>query len=539
MPRRTRVLTLTVTAAAAMAVASTLAGAQTSTKTVAPMTSVTATRSLGKPLTLRFGVGAALPVGATAILRITAVGRSGSVVITSTKTGPSLKRRLIVGRLTSINVTALLRPGGTRFVRIRTLARGLKVAGAKRQPVLRITRPVGDPPPPPPPPADTSPPTAPGALSATATRNALTITWPAASDDRGVTGYRLTLNGGPALSLTTASYVATALDCQAPYAIDVRAVDAAGNVGAPSGQTFTTSACPTIAAAGDIACDSGDPNFNGGAGTAAACRQRYVAQSIIQANPEAFLMLGDAQYAQWGPGTTGTYATEFAPLASRTWAIQGNHDFDSGGGALSTGLTAGGFFGYFGARAGPVAYQSYSFDIGTWHLVVLNSNCTVLVVNCPAQTAWLQNDLAQTRQPCIAAAWHHPRWVSPGGSEVAAGTYADNPASAPWMAALYAKGADVVMSGHSHHYERSFPVDPNKVRDDAKGLRIFVAGSGGKEFRPASPLAGNPTDPASINNATFGFLKLTLKARSFDHAFVRESGPSFSDSGTVACHAKS
>ena len=533
MPRRTRVLTLAVTAAAAMAIASTLAGAQTSTKTVAPMTSVTVTRSLSKPLTLRFGVGAALPVGATAILRLTAVGRSGSVVITSTKTGPSLKRRLIAGRLTSIDVTTLLRPGGTRFVRIRTLARGLKVAGAKRQPVLRITRPVGDPPPPPPPPADTSPPTAPGALSATATRNALTITWPAASDDRGVTGYRLTLNGGPALSLTTAGYVATALDCQAPYAIDVRAVDAAGNVGAPSGQTFTTSACPTIAAAGDIACDSSEVV------TTTTCRQQFVAQSIVQANPDAFVMLGDAQYAQWGPfSASSSYTTAFAALTSRTWAVQGNHDFDAGGGTTAPGRTANGFFSYFGTRAGPSPYQAYSFDLGTWHFVVMNSNCSETPVSCSGQTTWLQNDLAQTRQPCIAAAWHHPRWVSPGGIETGLG-YADNPASAPWMAALYAKGADVVMSGHSHHYERSFPVDPNKVRDDAKGLRIFVAGSGGREFRPASPLAGNPTDPSSINNATFGFLKLTLKARSFDHEFVRESGPTFSDSGTVACHAKS
>ena len=520
-------------------VASTLAGAGTSTQTLTPTTALAKTRSLaGKPLALRFGIGAPLPQGAKAVLQVVATGRSGSVVISSSANGPTVKRRLVAGRVTSIDVTALVRAGGTRFIRVRAIGRGLSISGAKRQPVLIISRPGIDPPPAPP--ADKTPPSAPGALAATPTRNSLTLTWPVATDDRGsISGYRLTLNGGPVLSLTAASYVASALDCQTSYAFAVTAVDAAGNVGPPSVQTFTTSSCPTIAAVGDIGCDSSDVNYNGGAGNANGCRQRYVSQSIVAANPDAFLMLGDAQYAQWGPAaTSGSYTTEFGPLLSKTWAVQGNHDFDTGAGTPGATATAAGFFSYFGTRAGPGGFQPYSFDLGTWHFVVLNSNCTVTAVNCAGELTWLQNDLAQTKQPCIGAAWHHPRWVSAGAGE--GPTYADNPVSAPWIAALYAKGADVVLNGHSHHYERSIPIDPNKVRDDAKGLRIFVSGTGGEEIRPATGPFSSSTDLASINNTAFGFLKMTLKARSFDYEFVRESGGAFTDSAqSVACHPKS
>lgn len=277
---------------------------------------------------------------------------------------------------------------------------------------------------------------------------------------------------------------------------------------------------PVLAAAGDISCDPADANFNGGNGTATACRMKATSDLALAFDPDAVLLLGDNQYEN---GTLAKYQASYDPTWGRlkavTYPIPGNHEY----------LTAGasGYYSYFGAAAHDPAKGYYSFDLGGWHLIALNSNCAV-IGGCGAgspQEQWLAADLAAHPDVCTLAYWHHPRFSS--------GPHGNDAISQAFWTDLYNAGADLILNGHDHVYERFSHQDPAGVNDPARGLRQITVGTGGKN------LTGFPVVRANsrVRNASaFGVLKLTLHSNGYTWQFVTEGG-SIADSGTGLCHS--
>jgi acid phosphatase type 7 len=280
----------------------------------------------------------------------------------------------------------------------------------------------------------------------------------------------------------------------------------------------SASSDPVIVAVGDIACDPADSNYNGGLGTATRCHMKATSDLAVAINPNYVLLLGDNQYET---GTLAAYQTSYEPtwgrLKSRTKPILGNHEYFTTGAA--------GYFDYFGAAAGDRNKGYYSYNVGSWHVVALNSNCAS-IGGCHAgsvQEAWLRADLATNKQACTLAYWHHPRFSS--GSD-----HGSDSITQPLWQALFDARADVVLSGHDHDYERFGPQRADGVAD-SNGVVAFVVGSGGKNLYPFGAIQANSI---SRNSTDFGVLKLTLHGTSYDWQFVAEGGV-VKDSGTTAC----
>ena len=302
-----------------------------------------------------------------------------------------------------------------------------------------------------------------------------------------------------------------------------------GTEGAGPGTAPGPTADPVIAAAGDIACDPGFTYFNNGLGTSSRCRQKYTSDLLVNAGLAAVLPLGDIQYDCGSASEfAGSYNLSWGRVKAITRPAIGNHEYHTTGGTgCSSSANGGGYFGYFGAAAGEPGKGYYSYDIGAWHLIALNSNCSF--VSCgssSAQAQWLRADLAAHPARCTLSYWHHPRFTSgtntPGSNSVT-----------PLYQALYDHGADVVLVGHDHHYERFAPQSPSGGRDLARGIRQFLVGTGGRGFHPIKTALPNSE---VRNNVTFGVLKLTLRPGSYDWEFVPEAGKSFRDAGSQACH---
>ena len=226
--------------------------------------------------------------------------------------------------------------------------------------------------------------------------------------------------------------------------------------------------------------------------------------------------LGDNAYPN---GSASDYANYYAPTwgrhKARTYPVPGNHEYDIPG--------ASGYFGYFGTAAGDPAKGYYSYDLGAWHIIALNSNIATTAGS--PQEQWLRADLVAHTQLCTLAYWHHPRFSS--GT-----THGDNPLMQDLWQALYEYGAELVLSGHEHNYERFAPQTPAGQYDGSKGIREFVAGTGGGGVYPI----GAPKPNSELRyNATKGLLKLTLYADHYDWQFIPTSG-SFTDSGSGSCH---
>jgi acid phosphatase type 7 len=280
---------------------------------------------------------------------------------------------------------------------------------------------------------------------------------------------------------------------------------------------------PVIMAAGDIACDPDDPGYNGGAGTADRCRQQATSDLLVATPLDAVLPLGDIQYDSASLARiNAVYAPTWGRVKSISRPIVGNHE--------STGT---GYFDYFNGPgvpdgpAGPRGKGYYSFDLGTWHLVALNSNCSS--VSCSEgseQERWLRADLAAHPTNCTLAYWHHPRYSS--------GHHGSNSSMQSLWAALHDAQADVLLSGHSHDYERFAPLDRDGEVDQAAGIRQFVVGTGGAFFTGGLDSLAAHSEVAQNN--TFGVLKLTLHPWSYDWEFVPEAGGTFTDSGSQSCH---
>ena len=235
-------------------------------------------------------------------------------------------------------------------------------------------------------------------------------------------------------------------------------------------------------------------------------------------------VLGDNAFPD---GSAEAYATCYEPSwgrhKARTYAALGNHEYNTGGAA--------GSFDYFGSRVGPRDLGYYSFDLGNWHVIVLNVNDFTVDSLVPFsgtdQDRWLEADLAANRKKCTLAMWHSPRFFSsdtPGWNS--------NLYVRPVWDRLYAAGVDLVVNGHQHHYERFPPLTPAGVRDDARGIREFNAGTGGESS--AVPVAIAPHSEALTD--AFGVLKLTLDNGSYSWEFVPVVSGQFSDAGSGTCH---
>jgi len=280
----------------------------------------------------------------------------------------------------------------------------------------------------------------------------------------------------------------------------------------PVPETPVADSDPILVGAGDIAsCNS--------AGDEAVAN---VLDAVVAgAGPGQVFTLGDNVYDS---GTAEEFANCYTPswgrYQARTRPAAGNHDYGTAG--------ATGYFGYFGAAAGDPTTGYYSYDLGAWHVVVVNSNCAK-VGGCKAgspQEQWLRADLAAHPAACTVAYWHHPRFSS--------GQHGNLAALKPIWDALYAYDADVVLSGHDHDYERFAPQDPAGNADPVRGIREFVVGTGGRSHYAFTKAAIANSEVR--DDATFGVLKLTLHDTSYDWAFLAEAGKTFGDAGSAACH---
>jgi PKD repeat protein len=265
-----------------------------------------------------------------------------------------------------------------------------------------------------------------------------------------------------------------------------------------AGVSIASAAGEVVMAAGDVACNSA------GITTPGACSQRYTAGLALQQQKtrlDALLAPGDLQYPAGS-------LSDFQKYFGTSWGVPalrsvlrpaaGNHEYQTSGAA--------GYFDYFSSIGVPVGNRGegwYSFNIGSWHFVALNSSNNCSPVSCAAGSAqekWLKADLAATSQPCIGAFWHHP--------------LSSAPKMAPLWQDLQAVGADVVIDGHVHGYKNLAPHD-SSGKSDPNGMREFVAGSGGK------------------SSGVYGLHKLTLAANGASYQFV---GSGASDSGSITCH---
>lgn len=263
----------------------------------------------------------------------------------------------------------------------------------------------------------------------------------------------------------------------------------------------------TILAAGDIAsCSS-----SGDEATA----------NLLDTLAGDILVLGDLAYES---GTATEFANCYNPTwgrhKSRTYPAPGNHEYNT--------LNATGYYGYFGAAAGDPTQGYYSFDLGSWHIIALNSNCSA-IGGCGAgspQEVWLRADLAASAAQCTLAFWHHPRFSS-------GITHGSNAAMQPFWQALYDYGADVVLVGHVHNYERFDPQTPSGVADPATGIRQFVVGTGGRShYGFAAPLPNS----VARDSTSYGVLRMTLDPAGYGWEFLPASGYSYTESGSASCH---
>ena len=291
----------------------------------------------------------------------------------------------------------------------------------------------------------------------------------------------------------------------------------------------------------------GTPQTLIGAGDIAECGIPWAGKTaaLVDTIPGTVFTLGDNAYPY---GRAGDYATCYAPtwgrFKKRTHPAPGNHDYQENLPSTDPDTIARGYFGYFGVAAGDGPVGNYSYDVGGWHIVVLNSSFEekqILgrVLDTTAQLSWLDADLAAHPSPCTLAIWHHPRF----SSGVVHGP--DTRMTSFWQH-LYNAGADVILSGHEHNYERFAPQTPDGVADPARGIREFVVGTGGGGYDSLDVAKVTHVGNSEVGSVDHGVLKLTLMDGSYHWDFipvgytlpVNQTPPEYShtDSGTASCH---
>lgn len=361
---------------------------------------------------------------------------------------------------------------------------------------------------------DTQPPTVPTGLTAgPTTATSAALTWSAATDNVGVTGYDILRDGTVVATSATPSYADNGLTPDTGYSYAVRARDAAGNVsGTSTPVTVQTQAGSgtgfVLAAAGDIAekCTA----------SSSSCIHPKTAKLVENMKPAAVITMGDNQYDE-------PTLTDFKNYYDKTWGqfknithpIPGNHESYS----KFTGYDA-----YFGAIAKPQGQRYYSWEMGNWHFIALDSNDFVTHEFGPSeQLAWLKQDLANNKKGCVAAYYHHPRWSS--------GDHGDNPDSIELWNIMTSNKVDLVLNGHDHDYERFVPQNADG-KADAGGPVEIVGGSGGADLYDLSP--AHPTTAKLLK--TYGVLKLSMTDTSFQSQLIGVDGKVLDSSPAYTCH---
>ena len=262
-----------------------------------------------------------------------------------------------------------------------------------------------------------------------------------------------------------------------------------------------------VAAVGDIS-------------TTSISNQDKTSDLVFNAGYDGVLGLGDLQYENGELANFNNYYNStWGRFKAITYPAPGNHEYNTAGAA--------GYYSYFGARAGDPTKGYYSFNLGEWHLIALNSNCGDVACDAnSAQVTWLKADLLANTKKCVLAYWHHPRFNS-------GYTHGNATNVGPFWDALYAAKADIVLSGHDHIYERFNPQTPAAVADPTNGIREWVVGTGGRALY--GTIIAQPNS-AIRNSSTYGVLKLTLKPAGYDWKFMPIAGQTFTDTGSAVCH---
>jgi hypothetical protein len=255
-----------------------------------------------------------------------------------------------------------------------------------------------------------------------------------------------------------------------------------------------------------------------GAGDIASCGSSGDEETarLLDQIPGAIFTVGDNVYpSRRMRNPFPCYDASWGRHKSRTRPVPGNHEYEDG--------YADAYFDYFGPAAGERGKGYYSYDLGAWHIVALN---TMLEAGpSSSQGKWLSRDLAQNRRYCTLAYFHHPRFSS--------GPHHMSRRAVDLWTALARAGVDVVISGHDHIYERFAPMTASGNVDQRAGMRQFVVGTGGVSHYAIDRVAGNSE---ARNNTTYGVIRLVLHDRGYEWKFVPVRGGRFSDAGTGACH---
>lgn len=265
-----------------------------------------------------------------------------------------------------------------------------------------------------------------------------------------------------------------------------------------------------------------------GAGDIASCNAIEGAQAtakLIEQIPGTVFVAGDLAYEHGSASEfQNCYDATWGRFKDRTRPALGNHEYGNG--------TASAYFAYWGALAGPPGKGYYSYDLGVWHIVVLNTNCDAAGLGgCGAgspQELWLRHDLGEHPNACIIAYGHHTLFSS-GWLK----WHAIHPELKQLWRDLYAAHADLMLVGHEHSYERFAPQDPDGRSDPEHGIREIVVGTGGRSHYPLGSAAAN----SEVRDTdTFGVLKLTLLPHGYTWEFIPVQGKTFRDSGAGVCH---
>ena len=263
----------------------------------------------------------------------------------------------------------------------------------------------------------------------------------------------------------------------------------------------------TILAVGDIAvCGQDDDELTG---------------QLAAGLPGTILGLGDMVYEG---GTESEFKRCFNPswgaVKDRIRPVPGNHEFETAG--------AGPYYEYFGDAAGTAGLGWYSFDIGAWHVIALNTNCLDQPNLCSddsAQADWLESELARNPAGCTLAFMHHPRWSS--------GEHGNDLKIGEFWTMLHDGGVDVLLAANDHNYERFAPMDANGAADATGGIRLFVVGTGGRSLDPFEDIQPNSE---ARNNVSFGLLQMALYDDGYGWQFVPTDREGYRDGGTDRCH---
>jgi hypothetical protein len=277
---------------------------------------------------------------------------------------------------------------------------------------------------------------------------------------------------------------------------------------APASLVALTGASVLIGAGDIAACDS-----KGDEATARIVDSVLRADSAVKVHDEVFL-LGDNAYPS---GSASDYALCFTPSWGDTARLIMKNVRPSPGNHEHLSNRAAPYYEYFGGRAGSSKKGYYSYDIGEWHVIVLNSEIVVNSGFSPEevkeQQDWLADDVKNHKQKCAVAYWHHPRFSS--------GWHGSDPRIGAFWDILYAGGVDLVLNGHDHEYERFLPQTPTAIVDSVNGMTEFVVGTGGGELRGFKRTVPNS---AMRIQGHYGVLKLTLGSTEWHSAFIDTDG---------------